>query len=89
MEGALKGMGATVESGLPRHALQKHMRTFVETRKVLLVIDNVWDAEQLDTLLPTRFHEDSVVIITCRSQTLPASEALIQVRMHAQDLNYS
>jgi hypothetical protein len=66
--------------------LKTQLQDCVRMKMVLLVIDNVWTAEQLDALLPQELHEGSTVICTSRSKEIPESISLknwIQVRLAA------
>jgi len=71
---ALKGLGA---QGFKEHdsapVLLNKLCKYVEDKRVLLVLDNVWSAEQLDCLLPTTFGSDSKLIITSRERTFKDS----------------
>lgn len=54
---------------------------YVCDKMVLIVLDNVWSAGQLDGLLPTTFGPGSRLIITSRQETFPDSEWFVQVRL--------
>jgi hypothetical protein len=79
LRGALSSLGAkNVDSG-EISILKGRLQQLVQRQKVLLVVDNVGDGYQLDSILPTRFAEGSLVIITSRLRGLPASEAFVEV----------
>jgi len=77
---ALKGLGAqgfNEQDSAP--VLLDTLCRYVEDKRVLLVLDNVWRFEQLDGLLPTTFGSDSKLIITSRERTFKDSGWLRQV----------
>jgi hypothetical protein len=64
---ALEQLGATdVNDSANAAQLLTRLRDLVAKTPVLLVVDNVWSAAQLDGLLPTTFHPGSQLIITSR-----------------------
>ena len=72
---ALEQLGATnVNGSLP--SLTARLQEHLARSKVLVVIDNVWTAEQLDTLLPRQFGEGSCLVITSRDAWNYQSERL-------------
>jgi hypothetical protein len=66
------GMQA-VDRFLPAPTLLKQLQHFVASKSVLLVIDNVWTAEQLDGLLPADYGAGSHLLITSREESLLGS----------------
>lgn len=70
--GALEQLGASKDKGGAAAQLDQ-LKALVKSTAVLLVIDNVWTASQLDGLLPTEFHEGSRIIISSRQPGLPHS----------------
>lgn len=56
--------------------LQSQLRTLVQYKAVLLLVDNVCSAQQLDALLPpvSSFGPGSRVVITSRLASLPNSQ---------------
>jgi hypothetical protein len=80
---ALEGLGAAKFNKQQDAAqLLNVLAEFVRKRSVLLVVDNVWTAEQLDGLLPAALGPGSKVIITSRFKSLRGSR-------HYQVLQYS
>jgi hypothetical protein len=77
---ALQGLGAAGRADEGASVLSSRLKAFVRNRKVLLVLDNVWTASQLDALLPTAWGAGSIVIVTSRSAGFPDSDAWRQVR---------
>jgi hypothetical protein len=64
--------------GLQPHGitqLKSQLRTFVQDKAVLLLVDNVCNAQQLDALLPEAlcFGPGSRVVITSRLASMPSS----------------
>jgi hypothetical protein len=76
---ALKGFGATAEASEGAPVLSQRLHRFVEDKKLLYILDNVWTASQLTALLPTRWGEGSVVIVTTRFESFPDSDNWPQV----------
>lgn len=76
LEKVLKQLGVDIISARP---LEQQLQDFVRSRKVLYVLDNISDAHQLDTLLPTEFAAGSIVLVTSREKTLVLSNALNKV----------
>jgi hypothetical protein len=71
---ALVQLGATrVNNRAPAPQLLMRLRELVKSEPVLLVVDNVWTAAQLDSLLPTSFHAGSRLVLTSRSFDLRSS----------------
>jgi len=68
----LKGLGMSGPLASSLELLQIKLQTFVQGKAVLLVVDNVWTAEQLDTLLPPPrcFGSGSRVVVTSRCKSL-------------------
>jgi hypothetical protein len=63
----LQQLGATaVNEWADEAQLLTRLRELVVKTPVLLFIDNVWNAAQLDRLLPTSFHSGSWLIFTSR-----------------------
>lgn len=81
---ALRSLGATNVASRELPILKGRLQQLVEREKVLLVIDNVCDAAQLDALLPSNFAEGSLVVITSRSKELPASSTFVKVGRHGR-----
>jgi hypothetical protein len=72
---ALKQLGATdVNDSAPAAQLLTRLRGLVAVGPVLLFVDNVWAADQLDKLLPASFHPGSRLIITSRQADLSDSD---------------
>jgi hypothetical protein len=76
---ALKGFGATAAASDGAPVLRQRLQEFVAGKKLLYVLDNVSTANQLTALLPTRWGEGSVVIVTSRSESFPDSSIWPQV----------
>jgi hypothetical protein len=76
---ALKQLGATDMDGLDRAQLLTRLQNLVAETPVLLCVDNVWSAAQLDGLLPTSFHPGSRLIITSRLADLRSSTYEVSV----------
>jgi hypothetical protein len=76
---ALEGLGASgaASYGVPK--LSSMLKELVRDKKVLLVLDNVWEAGQLTALLPTAWGPGSTVIVTSRSARFTDSDAWRQV----------
>jgi hypothetical protein len=79
---ALKGFGATADASEGAPVLSQRLQGFVSDKKLLYVLDNVWTASQLTTLLPTRWGEGSVVIVTTRFESFTDSDIWPQVCGH-------
>jgi hypothetical protein len=78
--GALRALGMTgVDDRAPAAGLLTRLQELVAAEPVLLVVDNVWTADQLDGLVPTRFHSDSLLVVTSRFTDL-AQSASYRVR---------
>jgi hypothetical protein len=77
---AVHGLGATGRVAEGAAVLSSRLQGHVRDRKVLLVLDNVWTASQLDALLPSAWGAGSTVIVTSRSASFPDSDAWRQVR---------
>jgi hypothetical protein len=84
LEAALASLGAKPRAGCSAAELLDHFYRFVASNKVLLVLDNVSDFQQLDALLPTEFCPGSKIIITSRHITLDGSSALREVSSSEQ-----
>lgn len=70
----LKQLGASgFNEGSSAKELHVKLQEYVLDKRVLLVVDNVWSAEQLDNLLPESFWQGSCVIVTSRSSKMPDS----------------
>jgi hypothetical protein len=69
--------------------IKQQLHRFVQTHKVLYVLDNITYADQLDTLLPREFAPGSIVIVTSRLKSLPLSNAQRQVGRAAAGPNYA
>jgi hypothetical protein len=73
---ALKQLKATgFEASASAAELATVLRQHAEQQRILLMVDNVWTAEQVELLLPRGLHADSRVIITSRADSMPQSEA--------------
>ena len=69
--GALRQLGAKNVHDLDDAAeLFTRLQRLVTKQPVMLVVDNVWTAAQLDNLLPRSFHPGSRLIITSRFNEL-------------------
>jgi hypothetical protein len=82
LSGLLRDLGFQGQQLHDIERLQSQLHTFVKDRAVLLLVDNVCDAQQLDALLPqapqaatgaTSFASGSRVIITSRLASMPVS----------------
>jgi hypothetical protein len=81
LSSALKGLGAKGKASEGEAALSAKLKSFVKGKKVLLVVDNVWMARQLDALLPVQWGEGmpvqwgegSKVIVTSRFQSFQSN----------------
>ena len=78
---ALEALGAHGESAEGSRVLLGRLQSYVEDKRVLFVLDNVWTASQLDNLLPTKWGEGSVVVITSRFDSFTESDIWPQVRL--------
>jgi hypothetical protein len=69
---ALKSLGASGEAAEGAAVLSDKLERFLESNKVLLVLDNVWTDVQLTALLPPKaaWKTGSTVIITSRSSRI-------------------
>jgi hypothetical protein len=73
----LKDLGEEKPKGSNMQLLQQ-LAELMQQHKVLLLLDNVNHADQLDSLLPSQFSSGSSrVIITSRDEKLPSSEAYL------------
>eukprot|EP00878_Enallax_costatus_P026834 GHUV01028837.1.p1 GENE.GHUV01028837.1~~GHUV01028837.1.p1 ORF type:complete len:381 (+),score=114.44 GHUV01028837.1:947-2089(+) len=54
--------------------LTSKLMEYVRDRDILLVLDNVWTAQQLDNLLPQDFGSGSCLVITSRDREMPQSD---------------
>ena len=72
----LKQLGATgIDEASNAAQLLTRLQDLVKAKPVLLVVDNVWTAGQLDGLLPTSFHTGSRLMLTSRASQLGESDA--------------
>jgi hypothetical protein len=76
---ALKALGASGEAADSVAVLSCRLKDLVRGRKVLLVLDNVWKAAELNALLPVTWGKGSTVIVTSRSARFTDSAAWRQV----------
>jgi hypothetical protein len=76
---ALEGLGARAKVSDGAAVLSQRLQSLVADKKLLYILDNVWTASQLTALLPTRWGEGSVVIVTSRSGSFPDSTIWPQV----------
>jgi hypothetical protein len=79
---ALKGLGASGEAAEGAPVLSMKLKEFVKDKKVLFVLDNVWTASQLTSLLPTQWGEGSTVIVTSRLKSFSDSMVWPQVGVY-------
>jgi hypothetical protein len=70
----LKQLGRTdVDRSLSAPALFKQLQEFIADKPVLLVVDDVRTAQQLDAILPAQLGTGSHLVITSRHSSLPES----------------
>jgi hypothetical protein len=77
---ALCSLGAAASASEATPVLRAKLKGFVRDNTVLLVVDNVWTAEQMDALLPMHWRKGSMVIVTSRNQAFNTSGVWRQVR---------
>jgi hypothetical protein len=83
---ALTGLGGKIMGSAAQPVLSQQIRELVMDKKVLFVLDNVWTASQLDKLLPAKWGDGSVVIVTSRFRSLSESQCWRQVCGHPHQL---
>jgi hypothetical protein len=76
---ALEGLGATAKASDGAAVLSQKLQGFVADKKLLYILDNVWTAGQLTALLPSKWGEGSVVIVTTRFESFTDSDIWPQV----------
>eukprot|EP00878_Enallax_costatus_P016523 GHUV01017335.1.p1 GENE.GHUV01017335.1~~GHUV01017335.1.p1 ORF type:complete len:671 (+),score=144.24 GHUV01017335.1:294-2015(+) len=69
----LGGLGANSDKMASAAKLLRTLHEYVRNKAVLILVDNVWSAGQVDKLLPGVFGKGSRIIITSRSSRLPDS----------------
>ena len=78
---ALESLGAKANASEGARALLSRLKSYVEDKRVLFILDNVWTASQLDDLLPTKWGAGSAIVITSRFESLTESCIWPQVRI--------